>query len=487
MSRIRVLSVASEVYPLVKTGGLADVAGALPKALAAEDVAVTTFVPGYPAVLAALANTPPTVLTVDDLFGGSARVLAAASCGLDLLVLDAPHLFARAGNPYLGPDGRDWPDNALRFAAFARVAAQVASGAVNGYRPDAVHAHDWQAGLVPAYLHYTTTAVPPSVITVHNLAFQGLFARELLPALGLPPQAYSVDGVEYFGNVGYLKAGLQFADRITTVSPTYAAEIVTPDGGMGLDGLLRKRASVLFGILNGIDVDVWNPATDRHLAARYDAEHIEARAANTAAVQKKFGLDADPHALCIGVISRLTEQKGLDLVIGALRHLLDTGAQLALLGAGDAALERAFAGAAKANPGRIGAVIGYDETLAHQIQAGASALLVPSRFEPCGLTQLCALRYGAVPVVARVGGLADTVIDANEMGLAAGVATGIQFAPPALEPFERALTRTAALFRDRAAWSQTRANGMRADVSWRRPAHKYANLYRDAIAARTNR
>jgi starch synthase len=486
MARVRVLAAASEVYPLVKTGGLADVAGALPKALAAENVAVTTLVPGYPAVLKALAS-PSTALSLKDFFGGSARVLSASTAGLDLFVLDAPHLFARAGNPYTGPNGRDWPDNALRFAAFARAAAHIASGALPGYRPDVVHAHDWQAGLVPAYLHYAGATGPPSVVTVHNLAFQGLFPRELLPALGLPPEAYSVDGVEYYGNVGFLKAGLQFADRITTVSPTYAMEITTAQDGMGLDGLLRKRAAVLSGILNGIDVDVWNPATDPHLAANYDAEHIAARAANTAALQTRLGLNVDPDALCIGVVSRLTEQKGLDLLIDALRHLLGTGAQLALLGAGDAALERTFSGAAKANPGRIGVVIGYDESLAHQIQAGASALLVPSRFEPCGLTQLCALRYGAVPVVARVGGLADTIVDANEMALSAGVATGIQFAPPATGMLEHALSRTAALFRDRAAWARMQANGMRADVSWGRPAHRYANLYRELVGSRASR
>jgi starch synthase len=486
MARVRVLSAASEVYPLVKTGGLADVAGALPKALAAENVAVTTLVPGYPAVLDALGDASA-VLAFDDLFGGGARVLAGTAAGLELFVLDAPHLFARPGNPYTGPDGRDWPDNAFRFAAFALAAARIARGAVHGYRPDVLHVHDWQAALAPAYLHYSGEPAPPSVVTVHNLAFQGLFPPHLLHALGLPLAAYAVDGVEYYGNVGYLKAGLQFADRITTVSPTYAAEITTPQDGMGLDGLLRARASVLSGILNGIDVDVWNPATDEHLAARYDAQNVSARAANTAALQQRLRLDPDPRALVVGVVSRLTEQKGLDLLLAALPRLLGAGAQLAMLGAGDPALEGGFAAAARANPGRIGVVIGYDEPLAHQIQAGASALLVPSRFEPCGLTQLCALRYGAVPVVARVGGLADTVIDANEMALAAGVATGVQFAPPSREMLEHALARTAALFRDRAAWSRAQANGMRTDVSWRRPARRYAELYRELLAERAGK
>jgi starch synthase len=482
MSRVRVLSAASEVFPLVKTGGLADVAGALPKALAAQDVAITTLVPGYPAVLSAL-ERPAAVLAIDDLFGGAARVLSATAAGLDLLVLDAPHLFARAGNPYLGPDGRDWPDNAFRFAAFASVAARLASGAVEALRPDVVHAHDWQAGLIPAYLRYANRAAPRSVVTVHNLAFQGLFPPQLLSALGLPPEAYAVDGVEFYGNIGFLKAGLRFADRITTVSPTYADEITTPEGGMGLDGLLRERAAVLSGILNGIDVDVWNPATDPLLAANYDAAQPQARAANAAALRARFGLNDDPRAPLIGVVSRLTEQKGLDLLVGALPHLLRRGAQLALLGAGESLLERAFEHAAATYRGHVGCIIGYDEALAHRIQAGADALLVPSRFEPCGLTQLCALRYGAVPVVARVGGLADTVVDANEMALSAGVATGVVFAPPAQHALERALTRTAGLFRDRAVWTALQHNGMRADVSWRRPAQRYAALYRELLAS----
>jgi starch synthase len=481
-SHVRVLSVASEIYPLVKTGGLADVTGALAKALAAEDVAVTTLVPGYPAVVKAL-PAPATVWSTPDLFGGEARVLAGSAAGLDLFVLDAPHLFARAGNPYTGRDGKDWPDNAFRFAALARAAAEIGSGAMSGYRPDVVHAHDWQAGLAPAYVHYGRGHRPATVMTLHNLAFQGKFPRALFAALDLPPAAYSLRGVEYHGGISYLKAGLQFADRITTVSPTYAAEISTPEDGMGFDGLLRDRADRLSGILNGIDDDVWNPATDPCLAANYDARDIAARAANTAALQARLRLDQNPHALSVGVVSRFSWQKGLDLLLAALPGLVRSGAQLAVLGAGDAELEVAFLDAARAYPGRVGCFIGYDEPLAHLIQGGASALLVPSRFEPCGLTQLCALRYGAVPIVARVGGLADTVIDANEMALAAGVATGIVFTPPTRERLERALSRAAAVFRDPSRWARLQANGMQTDVSWRRPARRYANLYRDALAS----
>ena len=473
---VRVLSVASEIYPLVKTGGLADVAGALPGAVAAEGVAMHSLVPGYPAVIAGLEKAQTTA-TVTDLFGGPARLLAGTAAGLDLLVIDAPHLYARAGNIYTGPDGKDWPDNALRFAALAQVAAHIGRGLVPGFVPDVVHAHDWQAGLAPAYLHYGGTPRPGTIITVHNLAFQGQFPAGLLPRLGLPASSYTIDGVEYYGSIGYLKAGLRFADRITTVSPTYAAEIMTPDGGLGLGGLLQARAAVVSGILNGIDEAVWNPATDPFLPAPFDATRLKARAPNKAELQARFHLHPAPAAPLFGVVSRLTWQKGMDLLLDALPALLAAGGQLALLGTGELALEAGFRAAAAAHPGRIGVMIGYDEALAHLLQAGSNALLVPSRFEPCGLTQLCALRYGAVPVVARVGGLADTVIDANEMAQAAGVATGLHFTPVTRERLEAAITRAGALFAARRTWRQLQRNAMASPVGWAGPARHYAALY----------
>ena len=480
MARTQVLSVASEVYPIVKTGGLADVVGALPAALAREGVDVKTLVPGYPAVLDALAGATA-VLKLDDVFGGPGRVLAGTAAGLDLLVLEASHLYARPGGPYLGLDGRDWPDNAFRFAALSQVAAHIGSGAL-AFVPDIVHAHDWQAGLTAAYLHYMADRTPGSVVTVHNLAFQGLFVPELLPQLGLPPQAYSVEGVEYYGNISFLKAGLQFADRITTVSPTYAIEIATPQDGMGFDGLLRTRAESFSGILNGIDDAVWDPAHDPYIATTYDAATLGERTANTAALRKRFALTDDPRALLVGIISRLSAQKGLDLLLQALPRLMRRDVQFVVLGAGDAQLEAAFVAAVATYPGRIGAYIGYDETAAHLLQAGSDVILVPSRFEPCGLTQLCALRYGAVPVVARVGGLADTVIDANEMALAAGVATGLQFAPASVEALEEAVLRAIKLFAMPDIWPIIQRNAMGADVSWSRSGREYARLYRDILA-----
>jgi starch synthase len=483
MTGLKLLSVASEIYPLIKTGGLADVTGALPSALAPEGIAVRSLIPGYPSVLAMLAKAD-LVQTFADLLGGTARLLAAEAHGLDLFVLDAPHLYARPGDPYVGPDRRDWPDNAFRFAALAQVAVRIGQGLLPGFVPDVVHAHDWQAALAPALLHYADGRRPGTVMTVHNLAFQGRFPAHLLTAIGLPPDSYAVGGVEYHGAISYLKAGLQFADRITTVSPTYSREIRAPEAGMGLEGLLRSRTAVLFGILNGVDTTVWNPADDSHITVTYTSETIAARAGNKAALQNRVALDSNPDALVFGVISRLSWQKGLDLLIATLPTLLEHNAQLALLGSGDRELEEAFASARSAHPGRIGCVIGYDEQLAHLIQAGADALLIPSRFEPCGLTQLCALRYGAIPVVARVGGLADTIIDANEMAIAAGVATGIQFAPVSVEGLDVAIRRTADLFADRSSWRRTQLNGMMTDVTWRKPAHHYAALYRDLLAER---
>lgn len=482
MSGPAVLSVASEVFPLVKTGGLADVAGALPPALAAEGVAVRTLLPGYPAVLAALEDAQA-VHAYPALHGGPARVLAARAAGLDLFVLEAAHLYGRAGNPYLGPDGLDWPDNAQRFAALARAGADIGRGAVPAFVPDIVHAHDWQAALAPVYLHYGPGARPRTVMTVHNLAFQGQFPAGLLGELGLPAHAYAMDGVEYYGAIGFLKGGLSLADRITTVSPRYAMEIRTPDFGMGLDGLLRARAGVLTGILNGIDTVHWDPATDAHLAATFDAKRLAGRAANKAALQDRLGLSRDAGAPLFGVVSRLTWQKGMDVLLDAIPDLVALGGQLALVGSGESDLEAGILAAAGAHAGRVGVRIGFDESLAHLVQGGADALLVPSRFEPCGLTQLCALRYGAVPIVARVGGLADTVIDANEMALVASAGNGLQFAPVTREALSLTLERAVLLWRDRGTWGRLQQHAMGADVGWRRPARQYAALYRELAAA----
>jgi starch synthase len=478
---LKILAAASEIFPLVKTGGLADVVGALPAALRPHGVAVKTLVPGYPAILAALENRT-VVHKFAEMFGGAATLLAGEAKGLELLVLDAPHLFGRPGNPYLGPDGKDWPDNAQRFAAFARAAAEICRGLVPAFIPDILHAHDWQAALAPAYLKFGPACATKSVVTIHNLAFQGLFPAAMFKSLGLPAAAYAIDGVEYYGGVGYLKGGLQYADAITTVSPSYAREICTKENGMGLDGLLRARQNVLSGIVNGIDITVWDPATDSHIASTYDVKRLARRAVNKRAVERRFGFEVS-HDLTYCIVSRLTEQKGMDLVAQTIDTLVGSGARLALLGSGDGKMEASFNAAAKRHPGRVGAVIGYDEALSHLLQAGSDAILIPSRFEPCGLTQLYGLRYGCIPVVSRVGGLADTIVDANDAGMAAGVATGVQFAPTDAPSYVDALGRTAALFRDQRRWREMQRCGMRADVSWQRSAAQYAALFRSLSGA----
>ena len=483
MSDLKVLSVASEIYPLVKTGGLADVAGALPAALEPQGIEVRTLVPGYPQLLGALTSAEP-VYYFDHLFGGPGRLLAAEAAGLKLFVIEAGHLYDRPGGPYVGPNGQDWPDNAQRFAALAAVASGIGLGLVPAFVPDVVHAHDWQAGLAPAYLHYSGGRRPGTVMTVHNIAFQGKFPAELVPELGFPPDAFSIHGIEYYGTLGYLKSGLKLSDRITTVSPSYAGEILLPEGGMGLEGLLNDRSSVLSGILNGLDAAAWNPATDSLIPAPFDVKRLKARAANKAELQKRFGLDLDPEALLFGVVSRLTWQKGLDLLADSLDMLREMGAQLALLGSGDADLAERFTGASQVHRGRIGVWLGYDEAIAHLVQAGSDALIVPSRFEPCGLTQLSALRYGALPVVARVGGLADTVIDVNEMARSAGVGTGVQFSPVTAPALQQALKRMGKLWQDKTLWKKLQRNAMATDVSWERAARDYDKLFRDLVAER---
>ncbi len=481
---MRVLFVAAECYPLIKTGGLADVAGALPLALGAQGCEVRVLLPAYPGVLEQLGEVEA-VAALADLFGGPARLLGGRTGdGLAVMALEAAHLYERPGNPYLGPDGRDWPDNHRRFGALAWVASRIGLGELGGWTPQLVHGHDWQAGLAPAYLSFADGPRPATVMTIHNLAFAGRFGASHLAELRLPAASFRVEGLEYYGQISFLKAGLHYADRLTTVSPTYAREIRTADQGMGFDGLLRRRAADLSGIVNGIDAGVWDPAGDPRIAARYDAGRLEAKAVNKQALQARLGLAARPDAPLFCVVSRLTAQKGLDLLLEALPGLLAGGGQLAMLASGEPLLEAGFRAAAGRHAGSVGVVFGYDEPLSHLMQAGADAIIIPSRFEPCGLTQLYGLRYGTLPIVARVGGLADTVIDANEAALADGVATGFQFAPVSAEGLGFALERAFELYRQPARWQAAQRRAMTRKVDWSLPAAAYGQLYRQLLAAR---
>ena len=477
---MKVLSVSSEVFPLIKTGGLADVVGALPVALDPHGVETKTLVPGYPAVMSAIRDAEER-LVFDDLLGEKASVLEVKHEGASILVLDAPAYFNRRGGPYLDPTGKDFPDNWRRFAALSLAGAEIAAGLLPGWRPDLVHAHDWQSALVPVYMRYYPTPELPSVLTIHNIAFQGQFGPDIFPGLRLPQHAFSVDGVEYYGDVGFLKGGLQTAHAITTVSPSYAEEILTPEFGMGLEGVIASRIDSLHGIVNGIDTEVWNPQTDAMIHDNFSHGSPKGREGNRRAIIEHFNLDDDDGPIFC-VVSRLTWQKGMDLLAENLNEIVALGGKLIVLGAGEAALEGALLAAAAHNPGRIGVSVGYNEPMSHLMQAGCDAIIIPSRFEPCGLTQLYGLRYGCVPIVARTGGLNDTVVNANHAALTAKVATGFQFSPVTSEGLMHVIRRAIHLFEDRKLWTQMQKQGMKSDVSWGKSAERYAALYSSLVS-----
>ncbi len=473
---VQVLSVASECAPLVKTGGLADVVGALPAAMAGQGDRLRTLIPGYPGVLKAVGKGR-VVVTFKDLFGGRSEVLAVEHAGLDLLILRADHLFDRPGGLYLDASQSDWPDNPERFAALSYAAAFVAKNGADGWMPDLIHGHDWQAGLVPEYLVGLGSPVP-FVFTIHNIAFHGNAPGERMASLRLSYDRFHAHAYEFWGQISALKAGLMGAAKISTVSQTYAEELMTPHFGMGMEGVLRHRRADLVGIVNGIDTDVWNPATDPAIKA-YTT--LKGKTANTRALRKEFGLPKSDGPLCV-LVSRLSEQKGIDILLDALPTLLDRGGQLALLGSGDAALEVALHEVAAAHPG-VSVRIGYDEALSHRMIAGGDAILVPSRFEPCGLTQLYGLRYGTVPLVTLTGGLADTVINASPAALARGVATGIQVSPIEAPALANGFDRLCDLYAQPRVWSSLQRNAMKQPVGWDTSAARYHTLYMDALSA----
>ncbi len=476
---MKILFVTSEAHPLVKTGGLGDVAGALPDALAAEGLDVRMMIPGYPAALERAERLTDGPDLGDPLGFGRTRLISARMPGgVPLWLVDCPILFDRPGGPYNDASRADWPDNHRRFATLSWAAAYLGKvGDGKAWLPAVVHANDWQTGLAPVYLKQWRGPGPGSLITIHNILFQGRFPRAILEEVGLGPDLFDIDGVEFHGAVSFLKGGLRFADRINTVSPTYAREIQTPEMGAGLDGLLRHRKAALSGILNGADYAIWDPARNPNLIRNYDAETVaEGKAACKRDLQMRMDLAPRPEAPLFGVVSRISDQKGLDLVLAVADRLVEAGGQLVVLGSGEAAEEAEFRRLAEARQGSVAVQIGYDEPLAHRIQAAADALLVPSRFEPCGLTQLYAMRFGTLPVARRTGGLADTVIDAREPN-----GTGFLFDTASAVGLWTALERVFALHADATAWQAVRQRAMRQDFGWTRAARAYRDLYRKTI------
>lgn len=475
---MQILFVTPEIAPLIKTGGLADVSAALPAALRGMGVDVRILLPGYPKVLRALAN-----LTVAANFSNlpgmpkASLLTGTMSSGIPIWVIECPELYQRGGEPYQDENGLDWPDNAQRFGLLSKIAAVLGSaGSPLDWKPDVVHCNDWQAGLTPAYLHFAEGAAS-SVMTVHNLAFQGIFSQEMVAELALPVECFQPDGVEFYGKLSFMKAGLFYADHITTVSPSYAREIQTDVLGFGLQGLLAQRRDVLTGILNGIDTAEWNPAADPYLAQTYDATDISRKSINKVALQKHMGLQIAPEVPLFGLVGRFADQKGLDVVLEIAPQLIALPAQLILLGSGDEKIQQAALALSHQYSGQIGAYVGFDESLAHLIEAGADIFLMPSRFEPCGLNQLYSQRYGTPPVVHATGGLIDTVVDYNAASLARGDASGFVFekmdAASLLATARRAITA----YHDKKAWRTLQRNCMNKDFGWDQSAAAYRDIY----------
>ncbi|OGA18774.1 MAG: starch synthase [Betaproteobacteria bacterium RIFCSPLOWO2_02_FULL_66_14] len=480
---LRVLHVTPECAPWVKTGGLGDVSAALPAALRSLGVDVRVLLPAYRPVLAAIkAHRLAARFPADANFPAAELVAAKLPSGVPAWLLDCPALYDREGGPYQDASGADWTDNALRFGLLSRVAASFASRTGRAWRPQLIHCNDWQSGLVPGYLHFAGGQRPATLQCVHNLAFQGLFSEPTLETLGLPASSFTADGLEFFGRVSFLKAGLQYADAIVTVSPRYAIEIQSEPLGFGFQGLLAKRAAELHGIVNGIDDTVWDPARDAFIARRYDASSLDAKLENKLALQARMGLQRDPETMLLGLVARLTEQKGADLVAQLAPRIAASGLQVAVLGTGERSFERALREAAQAAPASVATVIGFDETLAHLVMAGADAFLMPSRFEPCGLNQMYGQRYGTPPIARATGGLCDTITDSSPAAIADGSATGFLFGEPTAEAFWGAVERARATWHDAPAWRALQHAGMAKDFGWSASASKYARLYDRLVA-----
>jgi len=477
---MRVLFVTAEAYPLAKTGGLADVSRSLPMALRRQGIDIRLLMPGYPRAYMRIEN-PRIVAKIEPALGVSDATLVAGTfpdADLPVWLIDSPSLFRRGGGLYQDDNGKDWPDNALRFAFLAHVGAKLATRAARiDWVPDVVHANDWHAGLLPLYISLEKGPRPSTVFTTHNMSFQGNFPASVLGELAIPKEHFCAAGIEFYGQASFLKAGLRFADKVTTVSPTYASEILTAAFGCGMEGVLQDRGDDFLGIINGIDEELWNPAADPALPRAYRESDISGKRTCKTALQQEFGLPIAPEIPLIGFVSRFTEQKMADVILEALPFIVEQRAQFVAVGEGEPAFEAGFEQARERYGERIAAVIGYDEPLAHRLQAASDILLAPARFEPCGLTQLYALRYGTLPVVRRTGGLADTVVDATATSVADRSATGFVFDEPTCEAMNAALSRALGLYREPLTWRRLQLQAMAQDFSWSASASKYAALY----------
>ncbi len=479
---MRVLFATAEAYPLAKTGGLADVSRALPLALRRLGLDVRLLMPAYPRAYVRIENPRIAAKIAPALGVDDASLVEGTFPETDLPVylIDSPSLFRRNGGLYQDETGKDWPDNALRFAFLAHVGTEIALGRLNlpqSWRPDIVHANDWHAGLLPLNLSLQSGKRPSTVFTTHNMAFQGNFPAHWLDKLGISGACFQAAGVEFYNQISFLKAGLRYADRVTTVSPTYAKEILTPEFGCGMEGVLRQRQGDFVGILNGIDDKLWNPSCDVMLPRTFHVSDISGKRTCKAALQQEMGLAVAPDTPLIGFVSRITHQKMADVILEALPWLCAQDVQFVSVGEGDPAMEAGFDQARELYSGKAAVIVGYDEPMAHRLQAAADILLAPARFEPCGLTQLYALKYGTLPVVRRTGGLADTVVDATATSIADRTATGFVFDNATSEDLIAALARALSLYREPLIWRRLQLQAMAQDFSWDASAAQYAALY----------
>ncbi len=479
----KILFATSEAFPLIKTGGLADVSGSLPIALDGLGHDVRIVMPAYADVLASLGDLPSKRINQA---GGMVEIFETMLPGTSVPVWLVSHAgaFDRSGNPYLADNGKSWPDNAERFALLCRVGVEIAMNRMGfGWKPEIVHCNDWQTGLIPALLEDEKDR-PATVYTIHNLAYQGLFPRELFQKLGLPQRFWSYNALEFYDQLCFIKGGLVYADRINTVSPNYAVEIQGKEFGCGMEGLLKERKDRLSGIINGIDEDAWNPANDPLIPNAFDLSDLSGKEENKSALQKRFNLSVQADVAVVAMVGRTVQQKGIDLIIEAMPKLMELPLQLVILGNGEKKYEQTLKHWQTLYPDRIALKVGYDEPLAHLIEAGSDLFLMPSRFEPCGLNQMYSQRYGTVPIVRCVGGLADTVEDASPTNLELGKASGVVFHETSSAALLAAILRALDLFRQKPQWRKIQKAGMQKDFSWKQSARKYLDLYNLALQDR---
>lgn len=477
---LKILFVSSELHPLIKTGGLADVAGSLPKALKSLKNDVKLLLPAYPEAIDRLEN--PRTLTSFTIQGNQVNILEGKLPQSNLKAWLIDHaLFQRSGNPYVDAQGEPWPDNHLRFGLLCKATSELVLNNHIDWTPDVIHCNDWQTGLIPAILSSQKNA-PATIFTIHNLSYQGLFPYECFEELGLPQELWSMDGLEFYGQLSFIKGGITYANRINAVSPTYAKEILQAEFAYGLEDLLKLHERKISGILNGVDYKVWDPRQDKHIEKNFGIKTLNDKQINKTHLQKRMKLPESSESLLIGSIGRLVEQKGIDLLSeNTLKQCIEKGTQFVFLGSGQKQYETQLIQWSRQYPQNVAAMIGYDETLAHQIEAGADLFLMPSRFEPCGLNQLYSLRYGTLPLVRATGGLADTVVNADDKNIKNGTATGFSFQNATEEDLAASLNNAQTLFANNLIWNAMRITAMKKDFSWKTSAQSYMQLYQDAI------